>query len=94
MPNIISVHTLIAGEVQGVGYRWFVQKTAQALKLSGWVRNLPDGAVEIVAEGDKNILTAFLDTLKDGHSSAIVTDMKTDWREAGNSFNGGFEIRF
>ena len=93
MPNIFSVHAVITGEVQGVGYRWFVQRTAQAMKLSGWVRNLPDGAVEVDAEGDKDSLITFLDLLKDGHSSAFVEGIKTDWHDADNGKNEGFEIR-
>jgi len=94
MQNIITAHVVVTGRVQGIGYRWFVQNIARNLKLAGWVRNLPDGGVEIEAEGEKNTIALFLDSLKNGHNSAIVSDMKTDLHEAVNNFNGRFEIKF
>jgi len=58
--NIARVHAIVKGNVQGIGYRWFVQKTAQRLDLSGWVKNLDDGNVELEAEGDKKLLDDLL----------------------------------
>lgn len=54
------LHFLIRGRVQGVGFRWFVQREASELELRGWVRNTEDGDVEVVATGD----TADLDELR------------------------------
>jgi acylphosphatase len=46
------LHIRVSGMVQGVGFRWFVRERARRLGLAGWVRNLPDGSVEVAAEGD------------------------------------------
>jgi acylphosphatase len=50
---------LIAGEVQGVGFRWFAARHGERLGLRGWVRNLPDGRVEVIAAGDVERLLQF-----------------------------------
>ncbi len=50
MVKQVSAHLLITGMVQGVGYRWFVMRRAKESKLAGWVRNLPDGEVEVEVE--------------------------------------------
>ncbi len=73
MPKIFIVHGIISGNVQGIGYRWFVERTAVSLELKGWVRNLPDRNVEFSAEGEKNVLDGFLDSLKTGHPGAFVS---------------------
>jgi len=66
----------VTGEVQGIGYRYFVSTEAQKLNLTGWVKNLPDGKVEITVEGGKNILENFLNILKTKHPWARIDDMK------------------
>ena len=53
-------HFLVKGHVQGIGYRWFVQRTASRLGMTGWVRNLPNGDVETQAQGDEDSLERFL----------------------------------
>ena len=94
MPTTFTVHGIISGRVQGIGYRWFVEKTAVSLGLGGWVKNLPDGGVEVEAEGDKRILTEFLDLLRTGHQGAYVKELKEDWVASnGNSFKR-FEILY
>jgi len=60
------VHIKVYGRVQGVGYRYFVEKHALQLGLSGWVRNRSDGSVEIMAEGSSEDLSVFLDWCKKG----------------------------
>ncbi len=69
------LHIIVKGTVQGVGFRWFVRKTARHLDVSGWVRNLTDGSVEIEAEQSPQILEAFQRTLKSGHPWAGVDDI-------------------
>lgn len=69
-------HYLISGRVQGVGYRAFVQRSAEALSLRGWVRNLPDGRVEAMVQGPPGVLRNFEAKLKTGpthgHVEAVV----------------------
>jgi acylphosphatase len=63
---------LARGHVQGVGYRYFVMQQAQALGVTGYARNLPDGTVEVVAEGRDEALADFEARLRDGPGFARV----------------------
>ena len=65
----------IAGRVQGIGYRAWVVKTATKLGLKGWVRNLTDGTVEILASGDQEALALLAEQCRRGHMLAKVTDL-------------------
>ena len=67
-----SVYLIVGGRVQGVGYRYFVVHKAHELNIFGWVRNTPDGNVEIEAEGESKNLEIFLDCMKIGPARAIV----------------------
>jgi acylphosphatase len=69
-----AVHFLVKGKVQGVGYRYFVVREAQRLELTGWVRNLPDGSVEALAEGEEEAIQAFQSSLERGPSWSRVTE--------------------
>jgi len=80
------LHAIISGRVQGVGFRYFVQKTAYRLNLKGWVRNRKDGTVEVEAQGNPHILEQFVQALHQGPRSAIVSEVKTDWIPATNEF--------
>jgi acylphosphatase len=81
-----AVHVIISGMVQGVGFRWFVERIAKNLKLSGLVRNLPDGTVETLAEGDGGALNAFVDQLWIGPVNSRVTDVKATEKDFNNEF--------
>ena len=70
-----QLHAFIKGRVQGVGYRYQTLQTAQELGLSGWVRNLRDGRVEVLAEGEHEMLNQFLMYLRKGTFSADVRDV-------------------
>ncbi|MBI1967987.1 MAG: acylphosphatase [Gemmatimonadetes bacterium] len=63
---------LVRGRVQGVGFRWFVWRQAERLGLRGWARNLPDGSVEVVAEGPAEILVRLEEALARGPVAARV----------------------
>jgi acylphosphatase len=65
-------HFLVRGRVQGVGFRWFVQREAAALELSGWVRNTEDGHVEVVAGGDPAVLDVLRQVLRRGPRGSRV----------------------
>lgn len=67
-----ELHVRVSGIVQGVGFRWFVRERARRLGLSGWVRNLPDGSVEVVASGDDGQLELFKEELRRGPPGAAV----------------------
>jgi acylphosphatase len=66
------LHFLIQGRVQGVGFRWFVQREASELELRGWVRNTEDGDVEVVAAGEAADLDDLRSSLKQGPRGSRV----------------------
>jgi acylphosphatase len=65
----------ISGRVQGVGYRWFVQHVAEKYNIKGYVKNLADGDVCIVATGNDDVLALFADEIKQGNRHAQVRQM-------------------
>lgn len=69
----MRVHVLVRGRVQGVGFRWYVREAARTLGLAGWVRNRPDGTVEVAAQGDGEMLERLRDMLRAGPNGATVT---------------------
>ncbi len=87
------LHAVVKGRVQGVGFRYFTQKIAHELGLKGWVRNNPDGTVEVWAEGDENTLKIFLEHLKEGPPLAIVENIDYKFLEEEGGFTD-FEIRY
>ena len=72
-----AVHVIITGRVQGVGFRAFVEREAEALRLDGWVRNRRDGTVEAVFAGDEGGIQHILMELNAGPPAAAVTDVRT-----------------
>ncbi len=88
----IGAHIRVTGRVQGVGYRYFAQERAVAHGLNGWVRNLPDGHVEIHVEGMRNAIEHFTQTLRQGPPLARVDRVKVDWETPAHQF-ATFEIR-
>jgi acylphosphatase len=91
MSEIVSFHAIVRGQVQGVGFRYFARQRAEAHGVSGFVRNLPDGSVELHAEGPPEALGAFEADVRRGPSfgrvdEAVVTSIKRRGYQ-------GFEIR-
>jgi acylphosphatase len=82
------LHAVVRGDVQGVGFRYFVQRTAQRLGLRGWVRNNDDGSVEVVAEGERGPLEELSRALKEGPRAARVDRVETRWPSATGTFRG------
>lgn len=77
---------LVSGRVQGVGYRWFAQRAAERLALVGYAANLPDGRVEVVAEGEPHALEEFAKALARGPSAAHVTGVVSEPVQGTQSF--------
>jgi acylphosphatase len=87
-----SIHWLVAGRVQSVGFRWFVRRAATRLGLRGDVRNLPDGRVEIRARGDAVKLETLLEEVRRGPRGSRVDVIEELAPVEGLSFEE-FEIR-
>ncbi|KUH31365.1 acylphosphatase [Thermococcus celericrescens] len=77
----VRAHLRIHGRVQGVGFRWGMQREARKLGVSGWVRNLPDGTVEAVVEGDEERVEALIGWAHQGSALARVTRVEVKWEE-------------
>ena len=75
---IVARRYLISGRVQGVGFRYFTEATAAREGILGWVRNTPDGRVEVVAEGDAEALERFERSLRHGPRGARVERVDVD----------------
>jgi acylphosphatase len=82
------LHAVIRGDVQGVGYRYFVQRNAGRLGLTGWVRNNDDGTVEVVAEGGRAELEQLKRALEEGPRMARVDRVEARWSEATGGLDG------
>lgn len=88
-----QLHATVRGRVQGVNFRSGCAREARSLGLAGWVRNRPDGSVEVIAEGPRPTLEQLVNFLKRGPSSAIVEDLHVDWKEASGEYTA-FSIRY
>ena len=76
---------LVRGRVQAVGYRAFVQRHARDLGVAGHAENLPDGRVEVMAEGSREALETLLVHVRNGPTHAYVDDVEVVWGEAGGA---------
>lgn len=90
--DVMQVHIFVSGLVQGVGFRYFVQRTAVSLNVCGWTRNLWDGRVEIVAEGRRAALEQLVAAVRRGPSAAHVTNVQLEWGAASGVFED-FRVR-
>jgi acylphosphatase len=86
------VHLFVSGRVQGVFFRAHTRDLAQKLGLSGFVRNLPDGRVEVVAEGPEEKLQELIEFCHRGPPLAYVTNVEIHWEEPTGEFRG-FSVR-
>lgn len=87
------VHLFIEGRVQGVFYRAFTRNVASKLGLNGWVRNLYDGRVEAVLEGDRSLIEQAILECRKGPSGSYVSDIEVEWEDFSGDLRG-FEIRY
>ena len=86
------LHAVVRGQVQGVGFRWFVVRTASGLALYGWVMNRADRAVELVAEGPVSRLVELVDALHEGPPASSVSSVESSRSPALGDLRG-FAIR-
>lgn len=87
------IHIFYSGRVQGVGFRFTVEDVATQLKLTGWVKNLRDGRVEAVVEGDEEGLKNFLEVIKTGPMCNYINKEEFSWSDAIGEFSN-FSIRY
>lgn len=87
------IQATITGRVQGVSFRYFTQRAARELGLSGWVRNRSNGDVELAAEGPEDSLQALLDAVRRGPSASQVDEVRVEWGEATGEWDK-FRVRF
>ncbi len=93
MADLAALQATVHGRVHGVFFRASVQRRAEELKLSGYVRNLPDGTVEVRVEGERERLEKLLEYLRVGSRPARVDNVLTSWVEYTGNFSG-FSVRY
>ncbi|MHA1379105.1 MAG: acylphosphatase [Candidatus Helarchaeota archaeon] len=87
------IHAWISGRVQGVFFRWETRELAIKLNIKGWAKNLKDGKVEIIAEGEEEKLRELIKFLHKGPTYARVSNVELKWEEFRNEFEQ-FLIRY
>jgi acylphosphatase len=94
--DVARLDAVVRGQVQGVGFRWFVMREARRLELDGWTANEADGSVRVVADGPRETLEVLLEALREGPPGSIVERVAVNWPPVatGGWLTGqGFSIR-
>ncbi len=86
-------HIFYSGHVQGIGFRYTAQDIAMSMGLAGWVKNLEDGRVEIVAEGNEKDIKEFLDKVLKSQLGRYITNAELSWEKPTGEFDS-FDIAF
>lgn len=89
----VRAHVFVSGKVQGVFFRSSTRREAERHDVKGWVRNLRDGRVEAVFEGEKEAVQSLIDFCKEGPPSARVTDLELKWEDYTGNFEE-FRVRY
>ncbi|MDW7681007.1 MAG: acylphosphatase [bacterium] len=89
----VAAHIIVKGMVQGVGFRWFVDKHARNLGLTGYVKNLFSGDVEVMVEGERGLIEELIEKMKVGNRFSNVVDVKIKWKEFSGQYSR-FQIQF
>jgi len=76
-----TAEIIVFGYVQAVGYRIFTKRYADHFGITGFVQNLPDGTVKVVASGAESDVASFIERLREGPRAAIVKDVRVRWRD-------------
>ena len=87
------MQVFFSGTVHGVGFRFTAERLARRFPITGFVRNLEDGRVEVTAEGEEASLTEFLTAIRESGMKDYIRDAEARWSEADGSFKG-FSIAF
>jgi acylphosphatase len=82
------LHIFYSGQVQGVGFRYTVKSLAPGYEVTGVTRNLPDGRVELVAEGSREELRAFAQAIRESGLGSLIRDEQMSWSAARDEFRG------
>ena len=90
---MMQVHAIVHGRVQGVSFRYHTQLVAKSLGITGWVRNLPNGTVEVLGEGTADQIQNFIKFLKQGSPPARVNSIDMSENEASGRYSS-FEITY
>jgi len=91
MPKRLTAY--FSGTVQGVGFRYTTERLAGRFLVTGFVRNRPDGRVELVAEGEEERLKGFLAAIRESQLAGYIRNTEAEWAAATNEFKG-FGVRF
>ena len=92
-PDLARLHAIVSGMVQGVNFRYYTARQAEALGVTGWVANRWDGTVEVVAEGTRAELESLLDWLGHGPPSARVEGVESTWEKPTGEYDA-FRVRY
>ncbi len=87
------VHIFYSGKVQGVGFRITAEETAQRFGVVGWVKNLRNGQVELVAEAEQSTLERFLEAIRQGPMKNFISQVEAVWSNTSDTFDE-FSIRY
>lgn len=90
--SLTRVELVVRGRVQGVFYRQSTREMASRLGLTGWVKNLPDGSVAVVLEGEKQLVEEAIAWCRQGPPAAMVSDVEASWLDFQGEFSA-FGIR-
>jgi acylphosphatase len=93
MEKKVRAHVIISGRVQGVFFRVETKRAADGFGVFGWVKNLRNGNVEALFEGDRDRVDAMLEWCKEGPAHAQVSDVKLDWQDYTGEFTA-FDITY
>ena len=92
-PHIQEIHAIITGHVQGVGYRFYARNQAHKLGIKGWVKNLDNEDVEVLAQGSRDILEQFIRFLKKGPELSQIDNIDINWQNPSIIYDG-FNIEY
>ena len=93
MSEKVRAHIIVSGVVQRVGFRFFTQRLAHEYGLTGWVRTVPDGKVEIEVEGERGLVTDFIEEVRVGPPASRVTALNVSWDQYSGAYET-FEVKF